>query len=95
MTTDGFQLHQKEIRLAQISVGIVAGRLQHKQSIEELFWTNLGQPDKVSLFASVFIGCHTVKWIPNILELFQVGDEAVSHAEGGLLFSHPLLIVSL
>ena len=28
----------------------------------------------------VFIGCHTVKWIPNIWELFQVGDEAVSHA---------------
>ena len=31
----------------------------------------------------MFIGCHTVKWIPNIWELFQVGDEAVSHTEGG------------
>ena len=27
-----------------------------------------------------------MKWIPNIWELFQVGDEAVSHIKGGYLF---------
>jgi len=47
---DGVQLHTQEIRLASISVGIVA----------------------------VFITCHTVKWVPNIWELAQLGDQPIA-----------------
>ena len=27
----------------------------------------------------VFIGCHIVKWIPNIWELVNIGDKPVRH----------------
>ena len=70
-------LHKREIKLAKVSVAIVAGSSVHSQFISYIFtffYLNLFLKKMYNFhFFLVFVICHGIRWIPNIWEFAHIG----------------------
>ena len=72
---------EREVKLSQVSLVIVFGKLNHFQQERSSHLSSV----------SVFIFCHSVKWIPNLWEIRQAGLEVEIRCSDWFLQANLLL----